>query len=41
MRTEHWVSACIKDHKGRPIANVANPMFATPSAMTKCCAHPC
>jgi predicted P-loop ATPase len=28
MRTEHWVNACIKDHKGRPIANVANVIIA-------------
>src|SRR5215472_15842435 len=28
MRTEHWISACIKDHKGRPIPNVANVIIA-------------
>jgi predicted P-loop ATPase len=32
MRTEHWVSACIKDHKGRPIANVANAILALEGA---------
>ena len=32
MRTEHWVSACIKDHKGKPIANVANAILALEGA---------
>jgi predicted P-loop ATPase len=32
MRTEHWVSACIKDAKGRPIPNVANAIIALEGA---------
>src|SRR5262245_48850995 len=32
MKTEHWVSACIKDQKGRPIPNVANAIIALEGA---------
>jgi predicted P-loop ATPase len=32
MKTEHWIAACIKDHKGRPIANVANAILALEGA---------
>ena len=28
MKTEHWLAACIKDHKGKPIPNVANAIMA-------------
>jgi len=28
MKTAHWVANCIKDAKGRPIANVANAIIA-------------
>jgi predicted P-loop ATPase len=31
MKTEHWVSRCIKDDKGRPIPNVANVIVALES----------